>query len=376
VLAVARPVDVLTPVDPWIIGRAVFHGHLPYRSFPFEYPPLAVAAFVLPALVPHGAAHLVLALQAVALELVVVAMLARWARPGTLRRYGMLSLLLFPLLAGGFDGVPMVALTAGTALVAAGSVGGWWVVAAGAAAKLSPGLIWVWGPWAPPPAVPAGRARSGSPARRRLLTAALALAVTGVVLLSPVALARHRDDDWLTYNLDRGVEVESMAASTAWLVHSAEGHPVRFPYRFRAVEIDHGAGAALVWEVLGALGLVAVALRARRAEPWLAALVTVDVFLMASKVFSPQYLVWAAPLAAVVGGELFVWHLVAAGLTVAVYALPLSHTAMLAVTAVRNLVILGAVGRGLARLWRPRPDGRDEGRPGRAGGRVASEPPL
>src|SRR5439155_7675455 len=66
------PLDVLAPLDPWRIGQRLLHGQLPYRDFPFEYPPLAAVAFLFPGLASHGAARSVLALQEVAVEAVMV----------------------------------------------------------------------------------------------------------------------------------------------------------------------------------------------------------------------------------------------------------------------------------------------------------------
>lgn len=332
ILAVARPVDVLFPVDPWVVGRMILHGHVPYRDFQFEYPPLATLGFLLPGLVSHGAAQTVLALQAVALEL--VAMAAIRPIPGALRRYAALSFLLFPFLAGGFDAFPLAALAVSTSLLAAGKPAGWAVVAAGAMLKISPGVAWVW-------------------CRRHLAIAAVALTATGAVLVAPVALARHRDDDWLTYNIDRGVQVESVAATTTWVTRQVLRHSTTYQYRFKAFEIDRATAESAGWVVVGALGMLWIALRARGRDAWVLALLAVDLFLVSSKVLSPQYFAWTAPLAAVVGGRPFVLHLVMAGLTVVAYTLVSGTEAILAVAALRNVILVGTLGWGLWQLRAP-----------------------
>ena len=340
VLAVARPVDVLFPVDAWSVGRMILHGHVPYRDFQFEYPPLSALAFLLPGLVPRGAAKAVLALQALGLEGVALAFIRR--NPGAVRRYAALSLLLFPFLAGGFDAFPMAALAASTALLAAGSASGWGVVAAGAMTKISPGLAWVW-------------------CRRRLAAAGVALAVTLAVVLAPLAVARHTDDDWLTYNLHRGVQVESVAATTTWIARKVTGHPSSIEYRFKAFEIDRATDVAAGWVVAGALGMLWIAVRARGRDPWVLALLTVDLFLVSSKVLSPQYFAWTAPLVAVVGGRPFLVHLAMAGLTVFAYAAVSGSQAVLAVTAIRNAVLVGTVAWGLWQLRAPAPAPEEAG---------------
>lgn len=342
ILAVARPNDVLKPVDAWSIGRLIVDGNLPYRDFQFEYPPLAVLAFVLPGLVPHAAAKTVLALQAVALELVAIAFIRRY--PGALKRYLGLSFLLFLYLPGGFDAFPMAALVVSTALLADGRRGGWAVVAAGTMVKLGPGLAWVW-------------------CRRHLMAAAGALLVTLMVIAAPVALARNRHDDWLTYNLDRGVQVESVPASTTWLARQLNGNPSAVEYRFKAFEIDHASAAAAFWTAAGVAGLAWIALRARGRDPWVLALLAVDVFLMSSKVLSPQYFLWTAPLAAVVGGRHYVLHLAVAVLTLLVTSLVDNSQAFLAMATVRNAVLVGTVAWGLWQLRAPVPAGPPATRP-------------
>src|SRR4051812_31590667 len=137
VLAVLAPADVLAPVDPWRIGRMVWHGRLPYRDFPLEYPPGSILAFLLPGAVPHFLAPAVLALEAVAAEAAVVWFVLRPVE-GALWRWVPLSLLLFPFLAGGFDALPMAAIAGSTMLLAGGAASGWWVAGLGAVVKLSP----------------------------------------------------------------------------------------------------------------------------------------------------------------------------------------------------------------------------------------------
>lgn len=334
ILAVLRPIDVLFPVDAWTIGRRLLDGDLPYRDFQFEYPPLSAVAFLLPGLVPRGWANHVLALQAVALEAVAVLFIRR--QPGALRRYGLLSILMFPFLAGGLDGLPMAALAASTALLAAGRPAGWVVAALGGMAKLAPVVAWSW-------------------CRHHLAAAGALLVLTSAMLLAPLAMSRDRDHDWVSYTFHRGVEVESVAASTTWLVNGITGTPSTFAYRFKAYEIAGASGAALGWMVAGGMAMALVIRRSKGRDAWWIALLAVDILLVSCKVLSPQYLAWTAPLAAVVGGRVFRLHLLMIGLTVAAYAVVPGQEAVLAVIAVRNAVLVGTVGWGLWRLRRPVP---------------------
>lgn len=332
VLAVLRPLDVLFPVDAWAIGRHLLQGDIPYRDFQFEYPPLSLAAFVLPGLAPHGWANHVLALQAVAAEAVAVLFIYR--RSGALRRYALLSLLVFPLLAGGFDAIPMAALAASTALLARGRRAGWIVATAGGMVKVIPGVAWSW-------------------CRHHRTMAAASLVVTAAVLLAPVALARHRNDDWVSYSVNRGVEAGSVAATTTWVANGVSGKPSTFAYRFKANEIDGAAIPAALWMLAGGLAMLWVMRRARGRDAWWLALLAVDIFLVSSKVLSPQFVAWTAPLAAVVGGREFRAHLAIAALTLATVAVPPEPAVVLTILAVRNALLVVTVAAGLWALRRP-----------------------
>jgi glycosyl transferase family 87 len=320
VLLIVSPLDVLAPMNAHHVGAAVWHGRVPYRDFGFEYPPLALVAFLLPGLVPAALAKSVLALQATALECAVGWFVLR-RHPDAWRRYLVLSLLLFPFLSGGFDAVPMAAIAFSTALLADGRASGWWVAAAGALAKVSPATIWVW-------------------ARTRPRAAIAAAVVTGAGLLAPLAIAPNADRTFIGWSLHRGVEAESVAGTLAWLAHLVTGASTQLVYRYRSTEIVGAAGIAAVVSLLALVGLALVARHARRIDPWDAAFVALLLFLCGFKVLSPQYLAWGAPLAAIVGGRRFQLYAVAAALTTATYAVASNRASLLAMTAGRNAVLV------------------------------------
>jgi hypothetical protein len=329
------PVDLLTPIDPHHIGQLMLHGHLPYRDFLFEYPPLAALSFILPGLVPHSLALPVLAVQATVAEIVVAVAVLRH-HVGALVRYALLSLLVFPFLSGGFDSLTMVAIAVSTALLAEGSAAGWWVAAWGAMTKVAPASAWVW-------------------ARRPWRTAVGALVLTLAVSLAPIALAAHPNDSYTGYTMHRGIEVESVAASTTWLVHRIEGKRVRVVYRYRSNELPGADSAAKVWLAVTVIALLALALRSGwdgHPDPWLASFVALLLLMIGYKVLSPQYIAWAAPLAAVLGGRWWRAWMVVAGITAAIYALSLTSTELLALTLARNVVLVGTAGAGLHALLR------------------------
>jgi hypothetical protein len=328
VVYVIAPADVLAPVDPWRVGRWLWQGQLPYRDFAFEYPPGAALAFLLPGAVPSALAPPVLALQAVAAEIAVVFFVLRRFE-GALWRWVPLSLMVFPFLAGGFDALPMAAIAGSTALLASGASAGWWVAALGALVKLSPGAAWIW----------------HRPAR----AAIAALAVTIPLLLLPAALAPHPDDSYIGYTLHRGVQVESVAASTAWVGRGLIGRDSTFAYRFKSFEIDGADAFAAFWAAVALAGLAVIALRARGADPWLAAFTTVVLLLILSKVLSPQFVAWPAPLAAVLGGRWFRAWLVVVALTLLAY-FGSGPGWILALTSLRNVTLLVVAAAGLREL--------------------------
>lgn len=352
---VVAPTDVLYPVDPGRIGRWLLHGQLPYRDFGFEYPPLAALAFVLPGLVPHTLAPNVLALQALVLEGLVVWFVLRPLGRDVLWRYALLSPLVFPFLSGGFDALPMAAIAFATMLLVRDDPRGWWVAAAGTLAKVSPAGAWVW-------------------ARVHPRTSVVALVVTAAVALSPLLLAASADDTYLGYTLHRGVQVESIPASLTWAAAKLRGDEVSYAYRFRSWEIDGGDAAAAAVLALGTLALGALALLAGRPPGrfcerpattsvggrsqnggWTAALVATVLLLCASKVLSPQFMAWGAPLAAVAGGRSYRLYLGAAALTALNYTVDGTVDSFLLLAVLRNALLVGVAVAGFRQLLQPRP---------------------
>jgi len=321
---VVAPFDVLQPVDPWALGRAVWHGLLPYRDFAFEYPPGAVLAFLLPGAVPRSLAHSVLALQAVACEVGIFALLAD--DPAARRRWVLVATLAFPLLSGGFDALPMLALFWSTALLRRGAGRGWVVAGIGAAVKLFPGIAW------------------GCFRRRPALGLAV-LALTVAVLLAPLLIAPP-GRTFIGYHLDRGVEQGSVGASLTFVANTFRGHDTAVAYRFGANEVAHASWAALFAAILFGSAAVAVGAvclaRGDRTDPWRATLALLLLCLCASKVLSPQFIVLAAPLLAVLGGGWFAGGCPLVVLTVGAFTLSDRGDLFMTVVAVRNglLVVL------------------------------------
>ena len=335
---VIAPFDVLHPVDAHVLGQLVLHGDVPYRDFGLEYPPGSILAMLLPGLAPAWLAPSVLALQAVACEVIVW-----WALgdDASRRRFLLLSTLAFPVLSGGFDAVSMAALAVSTGLLTKGDDRGWWVAAFGATVKVFPGIAWGWMPrW--------GR------------TGVAALAVTIAVLLAPMAIGEGRDV-YVNYHADRGVQQESIAGSATHLRERVTGGEAEVAYRFRAQEIvgaERWGTISLV--VFGAIA-VAIAVRVRvrpvATDPWVVALALLLVVLCGSKVLSPQFVVMAVPLAARAGPRWSLAYLPIVALTIGAFINDSKGTSFMDVVLLRNLLLVAfALVAAAVVLWAPAAD--------------------
>lgn len=237
-------------------------------------------------------------------------------------------------------------------------------------------------------------------ARRRLPPALVVLVIGALLAGGTVLLAGWaRLLSPLTYQTDRGLQIESVAATPAMAAWALAPDSWKITFSaFRAFEISGPGVEALLLatNVLTALlgvGLVAVWWRAfARRDPltpqalvWVSLAATIG-FVVAGKVLSPQYLLWLLPVAAgglALGGissrSLWRWSLVllaATALTHLVYPVLyrglVEHSAWslpaVLVLVVRNLLLLWLAGWAWWRAWvalspGDRPSGSREPRP-------------
>jgi hypothetical protein len=176
-----------------------------------------------------------------------------------------------------------------------------------------------------------------------------------------------------TYHMDRGVQLESTYAGILAAAHGA-GRPLAVEFSFGSVNLVTGytglvktVSPLLFLLVAGIVASRFLALRrsgASLASPVFALLLLSTILLLAfmltGKVFSPQYLLWIAPLLAVMRGvrrdmdRLFFVFLAAAGLTQVIYPLFYDqlgsmYPAMILLLNLRNALLV-AVLAGL--IWR------------------------
>ena len=319
-------------------ARAFAAGLLPYRDFPFEYPPLAIVPMAAPYVVwPFGGITVETykwlfagwqAVQMLALGFVLMRVTrlggdAGAGGPATLvgrLRHVALGLLLLSIgaalaLTFRFDLFPALLVT--VALWAAlgnrpGLAGV--AIALGILAKLYPLAVVpaLAIPWLVPFDV------------RRLARYGIAAALTTVAVLGPfVALAGGDAFSFLRYQADRGLQIESVGGGLAVLLGLVAGAPPGESFGFSSVQVEGPFAAAwlaalpvatvvgfglLAWLGWRRIRWEADGAGAGRPSPRTVVLFATASMLMllaTSKVFSIQYVVWIVPFAALLRGRQF-----------------------------------------------------------------------
>jgi hypothetical protein len=283
-------------------GESILRGEIPYRDFFIEYPPGSLPALIFPALASASKDgftalfSLEMALT-LAVTLLLTALAARklrgsysWILPAA--TFTLAALLLYPVAVTRYDA--LVALTLGLAGFFA-APGGRYIVLAyaslglGAAAKLVPALA----------TLPLALTRRGVVPGFAVFVAVLALFFVPFALLGGRGFLQS-----FAYQAERGLQVESFAASVLISLRSADG----VVFEHGAFEV-RGAGVGLVTSLspLSTLVLLAVTglvmygeyrrfggLRVEAFPRHAAALILA--FMLGSKVLSPQYMIWLLPL--------------------------------------------------------------------------------
>ena len=359
------PFSDITVNDLYVYGvyADLLHaGQLPYVDFGFEYPPLAAVPIWL-AGVPglddatYAASFGVLMGLCLLGTQQLAARLAGGAREGLTVAWLLVSA---PVLIGAslrthFDALPVaIALGGLLALSRDRHALGFALLGAGTMTKLFPGLLGViavvW--------------LVGRGDRRSALRGAAVFAVVVVAISLPLAGAGYVDS--FEFHLERPVQIESTPASVLFALGGSEvtGTNLR-PDRFKSNGLDGGHADVVetVFTFLLVLALWTVAaLAARRRDARhmvLCGFAGLLAFVTLGKVFSPQYVIWLAPLAALawVWGQRLVAALVAAAIALTHVEFPSRYfdlineqTDVIVIVAARNALLLVALGALLARL--------------------------
>ena len=330
-------------------AEAFASGQLPYRGFPFEYPPLALVPMAVPYLLwplgppPFEIYHwLFLAWEAALLTALVVTLgavaLRLWPANGDRAmaiRLFLLTIVAAPSLAWRFDLFP--ALLGALAILAglsgrAGLAGA--AIALGVLAKLFPAVL---APVIVLPWLLAGDWRRAS--RFVLVGSGVFVFVLGVVY------GLVGDAIWspITYQNERGLQAESLGAGLLLLRAVLTETPARLTFDHSAVHVA-GPWAERILAIqlpvlIAALGgITALTFRRFRTEirelgavatasVITAAAATVAVLLLTNKVFSVQYVVWLLPFAALLRGRQLLLFALIAGLSIGIH--PLFYDALI-----------------------------------------------
>ncbi|MEU6193290.1 glycosyltransferase family 87 protein [Streptomyces sp. NPDC047061] len=284
--------DVTTDVSVIYQGwyEVLRHGTFPLDDVTWQYPPAAALAILSPALLPfldYPTAFFVLACLA---DLVVLSLLLyAGVRPGRTLRGALVWVLGVPLLGptvySRYD--LMVTAVAVAALLAGarhprvmGALAGF-----GAMVKVWPALLLV-----------------GAVRRRAWASAAVTAGAVGTLF----AVAMPGAFSFLTFQRDRGTEVESLGALVFHVARHFGWHgEVLLNYgsiEFLGPDVQAVSTAALLLTVLAFGWLLLWRLSAVRFRPHTladAAFTAVLMFTVTSRVISPQYMVWLVGLAAV-----------------------------------------------------------------------------
>ena len=298
---------------------SLFRGQVPYRDFPLEYPPLSLLPMVLPQLVTLGQplsfrSYLsIFLLENALLSTLVMLILVQILRYLQLRQRTMWVLKIYvvfvaisaPILAWRFDLFPalLTQLALLSVLVGRPTLAGIWL-GFGITAKLYPIVL-----------IPifsiyylAGRKYN---ALLRLLLASIG--ATGLILLPFFLLARGTLFSFLRYHQVRGLQVETIPAGVISLAHMLGLTQARIDFNYGAFHlVSPLADSVLKLQpfvfILAFLVISVTCLSRFQDEQANSGAITIEslvayvfvallTFMVTSKVFSPQYIIWLLPFA-------------------------------------------------------------------------------
>ncbi len=365
------PFSDITVNDLYVYGvyaELLHDGRLPYVDFGFEYPPLAAIALWLPGLpgLDDKTYEVSFAVFMGACLVAAQQLAARLAGGGRERVTVAWMFVALPVLIGAslrthFDALPIaIALGGLLALSKDRYALGFALLGVGTMTKLFPGLLaviaLVW--------LGFGRGQWRAALRGGAIFAAVVVAIS-----LPLSGAGYVDS--FAFHLDRPVQIESSAASVLFALGGSQvtGTNLR-PDGFKSNGLDGGHADAVerVFVFALVLALWSIAwLAARRSDARrmvLCGFAALLAFVTLGKVFSPQYVIWLAPFAALawVWGRRAVALLTGAAIVLTQVEFPSRYfdlinerTDVVAIVAARNALLLAALAVLLAALARRPP---------------------
>ena len=358
-------------------------GAIPSRGFPLEYPPLALLPMTLPRLAwPFGTSTDDVLIVPFAIMEGCLAIAVGWligkvaAIPiRAIATWGLLVLLAGGSIAWRYDLWPAAAVLVALAATERGRPGlAGAAIGVGTMLKLFPIVV------LPILAARAMVLRDWAGLARLLAGTA---AVVGVVMGIAFVVAGGSSFTWLTYEMDRGLQLESTGSGILLLLHAAAGLPYALVLDFGTLQViapgaDVLVAATPVLELLTVLAVSSVALVRFRGDAArlgripleslaMATVAVIVALIVSSKVFSAQYVVWFLPFVPILPAPLRRLGLAIAGLSTLIYPFnyqPLWQLEpwMAVVLNVRNAMLVVFLAWLAFRLARPALGARGRGR--------------
>lgn len=372
----AMPGDLVLYFD---YANHIKDGHVPYRDFQMEYPPLALAPILLAFVPSHIVGgfftgfEILFAIESYLLALgaglIVWSLMQRLLPEESLRQHQLrlgAYVVAFPLLGQlaitRFDLTPTFLTLAAVALwlrrTPRAEAGAWLVLALAVGVKLVPVIIG-------PLLIIDLLARRGF--RAAFLHGLGFTSLLALLLLPGLALSRSGYEAAYTYQMDRGIQMESLYANALLLLSKIGRVEIVTAHAWGSFEyvstwtaplrtVSSLVQISLLTAVYA--GFAFVRFRARdddRHDIRLVTAVTLVLltFVATGKVFSPQYLIWLMPFVVLLPGRLgrrtialFLLTLVASQLIFPWFYSPLRHQAIWAalLLTARNLMIIALLG--------------------------------
>ncbi len=278
-----------------------------FRVLPPEYPLLTLVAFSLPLLAPAQWYQVVFAIAMAIIAGIIYLLLKRYRSTSAAVAFAIYLVLgSWATALGRFDLIP-AGLILGAVIL--GVRGKWrWAFALLAAAtllKLFPIMLI-------PPFLIAQQMQSSKKwfAWSRWSALGVFVGICAVVTLVSLALNVASTVLPINYFLNRPIQVESMPATLLWLGNFA-GYEVQWVFTYQSLNFLSPLAhrVSLLSNLLLVAGLVYTFWLQWRGKIDLpmASLMTLLILLATGKVFSPQYLIWVAPLFAYVGQGNWKW---------------------------------------------------------------------
>ena len=302
----------------------ITHSIWPYRDFAVEYPPLALLFITLPRLI---ASHLSSYIMVYAGQLLVFDLIAMYFIASlcqilkinqwkTLGIYTLALLAIGPIIVFRFDLIPAVTtLAAVYTLIRGHHKLAWGLLAVGALIKIYPLIL-------APIFLIYQLSRNQ---RREAVMGMTTFVITGIVLLLPaVILSPGGLWDSIAYHAQRGLQIESTYASILELLYAVGIIDLDFRFSSGSINLvsplaDIIGGFSFVVTTIGLLTIYWLFFKKVRKASGTddhaiatgndAALlinyfaITILVFILTSKVFSPQYIIWILPFIPLITGK-------------------------------------------------------------------------